>query len=59
VRMLKRMLPRSKPGARADFKPLPGFLNSAVKAIFFCEAQLLRFCNFPFGLSVMAVGVKR
>ena len=59
VRFLKNTLPRKEKSARVDFNLLPRFFNLVVKTVFFCEAQVLRLINFPFGISVMAVGVKR
>lgn len=59
ARFLEKMLPKKLKCHCLDFKPLPFFLDVLFKGIFFCEAQLLRFFNFPFGLSVMAIGIKR
>jgi len=59
VRFMKRLIPLCGKKQSADFSPLPYVLDILVRAVFFCEAQALRFVNLPFGISVMAVAVKK
>ncbi|MBI4301565.1 MAG: class I SAM-dependent methyltransferase [Chloroflexi bacterium] len=44
--------------ATSDLKEEPRFINSALKAVLFGEAKLLRRLNLPFGLSAWALGKK-
>ena len=41
-----------------DFKYSAGFANRALYLAFAAEACVLRFMNFPFGVSVLAVAEK-
>ncbi len=58
LRTLKRIWHKNTAVAQQEFNPLPYLLNSIINLIFFLEAIILRFINFPFGLSVMAIAVK-
>jgi SAM-dependent methyltransferase len=51
-RILEKML---KLNPAIEYKPLPRFLNYILEKIFSFEAYLLKFLNFPFGVSLMII----
>lgn len=55
-RLLERLF---KINPNVEYKPLPGFLNYIFFKIFSFEAYLLKFFNFPFGISLMAIAKKQ
>lgn len=58
VRALRNIF-SDKSVAGSDFKPIPAGLNSLINGIFGVEAFILRFMDMPFGVSCMAVAVKK
>jgi len=56
VRMARKVVRISS--SQSDIHHTPKLLNSILKSILFCEANLLKTRNFPFGLSVYAVSRK-
>jgi SAM-dependent methyltransferase len=57
LRWLSRRRPASEE-ARSDFRPLPRFLNSALKGLAALELRASRHLSLPFGTSVFAVARK-
>jgi ubiquinone/menaquinone biosynthesis C-methylase UbiE len=49
----------NKQAPRSDLKPLPGFINQALKGIILREIQLTQSISLPFGSSVFAIARKR
>lgn len=56
VRLLKKL--RSGDETESDLKPVTPLLNRIFTGILFLESGLLRYVNFPFGLSILAVAKK-
>jgi SAM-dependent methyltransferase len=61
VRLLKRLLPRHrKEATEGDLFAVPALLNNSLTWVLGCENRWLRWGrNFPFGISVMAIGRRR
>lgn len=57
LRWLSRRRPANE-AVRSDFRPLPGFLNSALKNLAALELRASRHLSLPFGTSVFAVARK-
>jgi SAM-dependent methyltransferase len=57
VRLAARFT-RRQPAAEGDFAYVPGSSNAALFTLFASERVLLRFLDFPFGVSVFAVARK-
>jgi len=57
ARWLSRLRPRPE-SARSDFRPLPRFLNAALKGFAALELTASRHLSLPFGTSVFAIARK-
>ncbi len=57
-RLLEPLLPAGEPG-RSDIAPNPPWLDDALSAVLGAEARWLRRRNLPFGLTVIALAVRR
>jgi ubiquinone/menaquinone biosynthesis C-methylase UbiE len=57
MRWLSRMRPHSQP-PRSDFRPLPPFVNAALKQLAALELSASRHLSLPFGTSLFAVARK-
>lgn len=55
-RLIQKIIP---PKRSSDFDLNNRFINAVLKRIFICEAILLRYVNFPFGVSLLAIAVKK
>lgn len=53
IRLINRLLP--KPKRESDFEIGSGFINSVFYCIFNLESSLLKYFNFPFGVSILLV----
>ena len=63
MRLWSRRFRSARPGASdqpgaSDLRPLPGWLNALLKAIYLLEASLLRWVSYPFGVSVVCLARK-
>jgi len=59
VRLLKRILRKGEFKAKSDFFELPYSVNKILEWIFSAEAYLLKYFNFPFGVSILCIGKKK
>lgn len=59
VRLLKRILPLKESGTDSDVTPVHPLLNTILFYPLTFEAFLMRYLNLPFGLSVIAVAIKK
>jgi SAM-dependent methyltransferase len=54
-----RLLSRLRGGSDSDVRPVPQWLNTALRATLRLEARMLRRMAFPFGMSVIALAENR
>jgi len=59
VRMIKRVMRHTGKAEAAEFKRASKFVNGFLSIVLWVEAQILRVTDLPFGVSVMAVAVKK
>jgi len=57
VRLWKRLRPSSG-GGGSDLRPLPSGLNRLLAGIYTAEARLLRWVDYPVGVSVVCLAIK-